>query len=302
MSDCDMILNFARPTPGRPVDARAANEALIANMARCSAPGARLVYFSSMSAYREFRPMNEPAVITSYAWEKRGIEKVMRREASRNGKPAWNLRIAQVMGELQTISSQLRHAIRSGPVVVPWAGEYPSTVVYAATIAEAVLGIAAGREPAGAYDLICPPEWTWRLALEHEAACCGAELRIEESVPELRPVDGRAFGAWPARVRALASGLLGSPRVRELGLIALNYFSAETNLRAQSEHFQRRAKAEIDRYFERPPSAEAFLLAQPGTRYLRSLRPTAELLSDPAFRLTEPKATGTFASDLPSAV
>jgi hypothetical protein len=78
---------------------------------------------------------------------------------------------------------------------------------------------------------------------------------------------------------------LASRRSREFGLIVLNFLSAETNLRAQSAHFQRRARAEIEGLSRRPPSAEAFLFAPAGSRYLRSLRPTATLLELPAFRL-----------------
>lgn len=301
LSDCNLILNFARPAVGRPADTRAANKALVANMAACSAPGARLVYFSSLCAYREFRPMTQPAALTSYGWEKRLVEKLVRREASRRGKEAWNLRIGIVAGELQGISAELRGLIRSGPVIIPWGGEYPSNVVYTATIVDAILAIAAGRETAGSYDLVCPPEWTWRLALEHEAACIGVDLRIAAPVPELRRGGDVEQGGWAARVRALVSRLLATERSRELGLIALNYLSTETNLRAQSAHFQRRARAEIDRLSQRPTSAEAFLFAQAGSRYLRSLRPTSELLADPAFRLTEPGAESNFASVMPAA-
>jgi nucleoside-diphosphate-sugar epimerase len=304
LSDCSVILNFARPAAGRPADMRAANEALVSNMANFSAPGARLVYFSSLCAYREFRPMTEPASVTAYGWEKRGVEKLVRREASRRGKEAWNLRLGHVAGELQGISAELRRLLGLGPVVAPWAGDYPSNVVYTATIVDAVLAIAAGREPAGTYDLVCSPSWTWRLVLEHEAACSGAELRIEEPVPPL-PRAGRAGGLpveWIARARALASRTFSSRRGRELGLIILNFLSAETNLRMQSAHFQRRARAEIDLLSKRLPSTEAFLYSPAGSRYLRSLRPTAVLLSEPAFRLAEVEAGSAFAPDLSPAI
>jgi len=304
MSDCEVILNFARPTPGRPADTRVANEAIVRNMASCSAPGARLVYFSSLCAYREFRPMSEPASVTAYGWEKRGVEKLVRREASRLGKEVWNLRLGHVAGELQAISAELRRLIRCGRVVVPWEGDYPSNVVYTATIVDAILAIAAGREAPGTYDLVCSPAWTWRQVLEYEAIRSGTDLRIEEPIPPLRRVDGagRVSAAWIARARSLVAGLLASRRSREIGLIALNFLSAETNLRVQSAHFQRRARAEIDGLVQRLPSAEAFLYAHAGSRFLRSLRPTAELLSDPGFLLAQEKATGTFVPDLPSTI
>jgi len=303
MADCNVLLNFARPVVGRPGDMRAANQALVANMAAFSAPGARLVYFSSLCAHRTFRPMTEPAVVTAYGWEKRGIEKMVRREAARAGKEAWNLRLGHVAGDLQGISAELRRLIRRGPIVIPWAGDYPSNVVYTATIVEAVLAIAAGRETPGTYDLVCTPEWTWRTVLEHEAAWAGASLTIEEPAPPI-PRDGRVErfpGMWIARARVLASGAVASPRVREIGLIVLNFLSAETNLRAQSAHFQRRARAEIGQLSRRLPSAEAFLYAQAGSQLLGSLRPTTALLDDPAFRPVGTAAGNAFALDRPSA-
>jgi nucleoside-diphosphate-sugar epimerase len=302
LSDCDVILNFARPG-GRPGDILAANEALVSNMARCSAPGARLVYFSSLCAYRAFRPITEPASITAYGWEKRSVERIVRREASRSGKEAWNLRLGHVAGELQGITAELRRLVQCGPVVVPWGGTHASSVVYTVTIVDAVLAIAAGRETAGTYDLVCAPEWTWRMVLEHEAGASGASLRIEEPVPPIPRPDrsGRLPRGRLAWARALVSGSLASRRAREAGLIVLNYLSEDTNLKAQSAHFQRRARAEIEGFSRRPPSTEAFLFVQAGSRYLRSLRPTAALLSEPAFRVSAERAGGTFVPDLPPA-
>jgi hypothetical protein len=100
----------------------------------------------------------------------------------------------------------------------------------------------------------------------------------------------------------MASGLLASRRSRELGLIALNFLSTETNLRAQSAHSQRRARAEIDRLLQRLASHEAFVYAPGGSRCLRSLRPTSERLEDPAFRIREPGVGDTFALDLSAAI
>lgn len=296
LSDCDVVLSFARPG-GRPSEMRAANRALIGNMARCSATGAKLVYFSSLSVYRSFRPMNEPASITAYGWEKRDVERVVRGEAARAAKSAWNLRLGHVAGELQGISSELRRLIRRGPVAVPRAGADASNVTYTATIVDAVLAIAAGKESAGTYDLICSPSWSWRQVLEHEAAGCGGDLRIEAPIPPVSATDrpARGAGAWLRRS-------LASRSARELGLIALTYMPASTNMKAQADHFRRRAASEIAEILRRSPSAEAFLIPPAGSRYLSSLRATASLLSDPAFRVAVGETAGGFAPDRPPAV
>jgi nucleoside-diphosphate-sugar epimerase len=303
LGDCDVVLNFARPV-SRPHDMRATNRVLAANVATYSAPDARLVYFSSLSAHRQFRPMAEAPSLTSYGWEKRSVERIVRREAARLGKNAWILRLGHVAGDLQSISAELRRLVRCGPIVVPWSGDYPSNVVYTVTIVDAILAIAAGREPAGTYDLVCSPAWNWRAVLEHEAAQCGATLRVEHPVPPLsrETAVARYRRRWTARARALARELLAAPRSRELGLIALNFLSAEANLRAQSVHFKRRAGAEIARLAQRPPSTEAFHYAAAGSRYLRSLRPTADLLADASFHLPTAGAPGAFAADLAPAL
>lgn len=297
LADCEVVLSFARPA-GRPREMRATNEALIANMVRGSAAGARIVYFSSLSVYRTFRPMTEPPSLTAYGWEKRDVERIVRREAARGAKDAWILRLGHVAGELQGISTELRRLIRSGPVVVPRGGDDPSNVVYTATIVDAVLAVARGKDPAGTYDLICSPSWSWRRVLEHEAAGCGVALEIDEPVPpaEAAPRFSRGPRAWIAP-------LLASRSAREIGLIALSFMSAAANLRAQSQHFRRRVGAEIAGLSRRPPSAEAFLFASAGSRYLPSLRPTASLLSDPAFRPTgDLSAERGFATDRPPAL
>jgi len=300
LADCDLILNFARPAFGRSAEMRAANRALVAHCARYSPPHARVVYFSSLCAYREFRPMDQPASITAYGWEKRSIERIVRREASRYGKESWILRLGHVAGELQSITAEIRRLLRCGPVVVPSAGAHASNVVYTATIVDAALAIAAGSETPGTYDMVCSPPWTWREVLERESAVIGVKLRMDEPLPTFAP-DVKPFPVsvdWKAPLRTVASRVLASPRARELGLIALNFLSAESNLRAQSAHFQRRAKSEIDRMLFRPPSTEAFTFAEAGSRYLRSLRPTADLVSDPAFRVAERRVDRVFAPDL----
>lgn len=297
LADCEVVLSFARPA-GRPREMRATNQALIANMAQGSSAGARLVYFSSLSVYRSFRPINEPTSITAYGWEKRDVERIVRREAARSAKGAWILRLGHVAGELQGISAELRRLIRSGPVVVPRGGDDPSNVVYTATIVDAVLAVASGKEPAGTYDLICAPSWSWRQVLEHEAARSGGVLRTDEPVPRVDAASRERRGP-----RAWFTPFLASRSVREVGLIALSFMSAASNLRAQSAHFRRRAGAEIADIARRAPSAEAFSFAPAGSRYLSTLRPTASLLSDPAFRLSGdvPIAYG-FAADRPPAL
>jgi nucleoside-diphosphate-sugar epimerase len=303
LGDCDVVLNFARPL-GRPADMRKANGALVANMAACTPPRARLVYFSSLCAHKVFRPVTQPAATTAYGWEKRAVERMVRREASRSGKEAWSLRLGHVAGEIQGISAELQRAIQRGPVAVPHAGAHGSNVVYTATIVDAALAIARGSETPGTYDLICAPSWSWRDVLEHEARVCGTPLELVEPVPAIAEAPNAwSPRAWTARLRAAAAATIATPRTRELGLIALNFLSHDANLRMQSRHFQRRARVEIEALSRRAPSAEAFLFATAGSRYLAGLRPTATLLASPAFTLGSERLAPApaFAPELPPA-
>jgi nucleoside-diphosphate-sugar epimerase len=302
LSDCDTVLHFARPA-GRPGEMKAANEALLANATSCSAPGARIVYFSSLCAYRTFRPVTRPALPTAYGWEKRTVERLARRQGERSGKGIWILRLGHVAGHLQDISLELRRLVREGPVIIPSGGLHASGVVYTATIVDAVLSIASGRAPAGTYDLFCSPPWTWRDVLEHEARVCGVPLHLAAPVPDIRMDQGRPGLA--ARIGSLARGLvsqaLATSQAREAGMILLGSMSAATNLRHQSDHFRRRAGAEIGSLLRRDCSADAFLFAAAGSPSLGGLRPTAQLLADPGFDLTLRGGITPFPADLPPA-
>jgi hypothetical protein len=129
-------------------------------------------------------------------------------------------------------------------VVVPGGGDVPSNVVHTVTVVDALSRIAAGA-PAGVYDLVSLPVWSWRQVLEEETRTLGTALAIE--APALDPFAARegplvAARAWTRRT---ASTLFAAPRMREAALSAIAHLPESVNLRLQSQHFRRRAGAEI---------------------------------------------------------
>src|SRR5206468_9002391 len=103
LGDCDVVLNFARSV-ARPREALDTNRRLIENSARFSAPGSRILYFSSLEVYRSFKPASAPIWRTAYGVEKLRCEWLGRRAAARHGKDLYVLRLGHVCGELQGIT------------------------------------------------------------------------------------------------------------------------------------------------------------------------------------------------------
>src|SRR4029079_1833711 len=149
VGDCDLVANFALAI-GRPREARERSGRVIAQAALAPPAGAKIVYFSTLSVYRRFRPANAPGGRTAYGDEKLRCERDARRVGRRLRKKTYVLRLGHVVGELQAIRQQLRQLLAAGPVVVPRGGALPSNVVHTLTVVDALSRIAAGA-PAGVY-------------------------------------------------------------------------------------------------------------------------------------------------------
>jgi nucleoside-diphosphate-sugar epimerase len=92
---------------GAPREARERNRRLIEQAALASPAGAKIVYFSTLSVYRRFRPANAPGGRTAYGDEKLRCERDARRVGRRLRKKTYVLRLGHVVGELQAIRQQL---------------------------------------------------------------------------------------------------------------------------------------------------------------------------------------------------
>jgi len=128
--------------------------------------------------------------------------------------------------------------------------------------------------------------------LEEETRTLGTALAIE--APALDPFAARegplvAARAWTRRT---ASTLFAAPRMREAALSAIAHLPESVNLRLQSQHFRRRAGAEIGALRARPVSHEAFTVPPVVPRSLPGLAPTIELLRGGAGEIGAPPRSG----------
>ncbi len=278
LGDCDVIANFALAL-GRPREAREANRRLIEAAAAAAKPGSRIVFFSTLAVYNDFVEAGTPPASTAYGKEKLRGEREAMRAGRRLGHETWVLRLGHVYGQLQGIRAQMRNLVCSGPVVVPRGGSLGSNVTHTVTIVDALLKIGQGKENPGVYDLLSFPSWSWNDVLLHEARTAGVDL--QRASPDTDPFDSARMGVTGRvrqELRRRVGALLGSPRVREIGLTWIAYLPEAINLQLQSRHFRRRAVSDIARLNHRPVSHQAFGIPPVNATELVSLTPTMELL------------------------
>lgn len=299
LGDCNVVVNFALAL-GRPREAREANRQLIDASADVSAPGARIVYFSTLAVSPDFVPAGTPPMSTAYGKEKLRCERDALRASRRTGKSTWILRLGHVYGELQGIRAEMRRLVQSNVVTLPCKGDVGSNVTHTVTIVDAILKIAYGGELPGTYDLVSRPAWSWSEVLLHEAAAANVKIRLEA------PASGPGGGAMPgildmfaSAIRRMLAAILSSPRTRELGLTWIAHLPESVNLRLQSRHFKRRAVAEIALLADCPISSPAFTIPAVVPVELKTLSVTADLLREGMGAI--PTMTGEFLRDLPPA-
>jgi nucleoside-diphosphate-sugar epimerase len=237
LEDADVVVNFAY-VRGLPRVIRSVHEDLIENSFRCSPAGAVNIFISTLAVYGFPSAMGFRRK-TAYGREKLHCEQIARREARRTGKPLTILRLGHVCGELQSISARIRSEVASGPLAMRGNGDYPSNTTYTATIVESIRGVIAGGVVPDTYDLVSPPQSSWRQVYAYEAAGLGTELQLVESAP---PPRRRLLG----RLRGWATGLARrSDLLRDFARSGLARLPEAFNLRLNARFNQARAKAEI---------------------------------------------------------
>ncbi len=281
LSDCTLVANFALAV-GRPRQSRMQNRLLVEHAAAESAPGAKVVYFSTLSVHARFQPAGAPGGRSAYGREKLRCERDARRAGRRAGKQTWILRLGHVCGELQDIREELRRLVTAGPVVVHRGGEGRANVTHTVSIVDALLRIAEGAERPGTYDLVSVPPWSWREVLAQEAESAGVPLRLEDGGKAPRTGLAAPIRGWLAR-------LLAASRTRELGLSLIAHLPESLNLRVQAQHFRRRAAAEIGALRNRRLSHAAFTFPDMEVKPLASLTPTRRLLEEGRGRIAPPR-------------
>jgi nucleoside-diphosphate-sugar epimerase len=297
LGDCDVVVNAAIAL-GTPRQIVRTEKRLIENSARYSKPGAIVIFFSTQMVHGDPRPGRRLHWRSAYGRAKLRSEAIARLMCRRYNKACYILRLGHVCGDLQNVTSAIRQIIQAGPVVMPECDRNSNTV-YTATIVDAILKIAAGKEQPGVYDLSCQPEWKWTQVYEHEAHRCGSPLRIirvPASVPRrtlhaalVQPF--RYLGSVPGR----------NAFFKELALKGLAYLPVRHNQRAQAKWSLARARSDIRAFSRGSAINEVLLWRSLGKHFLQSLSNTAELLAERSFQVTPIAPAASWPPDLPLA-
>jgi len=185
LADVDVVVVAAHAPPfsgeiDDPRTARETNEVIVRNAFACTPPDARVVYFSTISAY------GDDLYTTGSSWrlyarEKRHLESFTLELADEAGKLAYPLRLGLVVGPNQNRTHRIRDALAGeGPLRVAVASDKPSNVLHTVTLAEAVVRCGEGDPEPDVYTVVNEPQWSWRELLESYAPA-GRSLSFAES-------------------------------------------------------------------------------------------------------------------------
>lgn len=271
IGDCDIVLNCALAT-GTPADIRRTEDAIADNIVSYSRPNALLIHLSTQSVYGDPREAH-PRRRNPYGRAKLGTERFLQRAARRAGKPVYILRLGHVCGTLQDISHTIREQILNATALLP-GRDRSSNTVFTAAIVGALLQIVEGGVPAGVYDLMNAPRWTWREVYDYEAARLHTSF-TPQTVPE---TSHRPASLLTHAPRALIRRLSARQESRE-GLAKLfANLPPKINLRAMAWWNRRRAANEIADLSERKSVAEHLSWRENGAHFFPARVPTRQLL------------------------
>ena len=281
LADCDVVAHFALSTTGRARADRRANRAMTRNVVEGAKPGVRLIFFSTIMVYAPNTTLG--FIPDSYGIEKLANERLFRRLARRDGRQAFVFRLGHVLGDLQNISQIITQQVNAGDISLPQAGEGGSNTVFTAMIARAIMHVGDGRTPAGTYDLISSPQWSWKKVYAHHAERAGVALTIRAS-------DGPrvAFGLRAAAsgiFRRLLTYLSGNQYLRERLTFMLGMLPERTNYRIQARYLQARAFREIGALKTPPTQMAAAAWRALAVKSLPALADAAECVRQFPLRL-----------------
>lgn len=293
--DCDVIANLALANLQNYREARELHNDMIGNVARFSRHTGKHIYFSTMSVYGDAR-MHERMVFPGlYGREKYRCEKVARAAGKKYGLDTVIFRLGHVCGELQGITREIREWIAHPPILVPDL-DRASNTVHVATIADAILKVAAGTVEPGTYDLMNRPQWSWKEVFEHEGREIGVLPRFMEWS---ETSDGGLRKMLYRGVRAGMVMLAGNPFARKAGSRLLGWLPPEWYRRLKAHYSTKAAAAEITKLIPRQEPMDAVLRKPVGHKFIDVLTPTVDLLRQPEFRLSERDIAAAWPVDLP---
>jgi dTDP-4-dehydrorhamnose reductase len=222
LGNLDVIADFSLPS-GASSGVRAAMRSVIPNIARHAPAGIPMVYLSSITAFGipDFHsPLREYLFSrNNYGACKRYAEGLVRKHGAETRRDIYILRVGVVHGELQAVTRKCLRDVRlagSTPTYIP---DCESFTVFAFSIAEAIAGIARGREEPGSYTMLSNPGWSWQDVHKWYCSRAGVDGNVvllgpdADAPPSLSSAAGTALG--PAKragrvVKDIVAGYLGA--------------------------------------------------------------------------------------------
>ncbi|OAI49812.1 hypothetical protein AYO43_00085 [Nitrospira sp. SCGC AG-212-E16] len=297
LGDCDVIANLALGSLAHNYrETMELHDNLIRNVAQCTRRSGKHIYFSTMSVYGDRGAHQRMVFQDLYAREKYRCEKAARAAANTYGLDTFIFRLGHVCGEFQGITREIRGRIARDPIHVPDL-ERASNTVHVATIADAILKVAAGSVMPGTYDLMNRPQWSWKEVFEYEGREIGVSPRFVK-YPEKAGMEPRDFFSRNARLGMMM--LAGKPLVRRAGSRLLGLLPSDWPQRLKAKYSMKAAAAEIAKLFPRDEPMDAVLRKPVGRTFLDVLTPTVDLLRQPEFHLSVRDQTAAWPEDLPS--
>jgi len=166
----DVIVDFTYPS-GQMFSIKQSIRANLTNIFSCMPTKSSFIYMSSISAYG--MPLGEKYIRdykiprTSYAHIKRYAEKTVEQLGRKYKVAAFNLRIGQVHGFLQSVNTSFRRKLSENQkVYVDGSPNDLTNTVFVSSIAEAIIGCASHLNKEGTYTLVSLPQWTLKQLYE----------------------------------------------------------------------------------------------------------------------------------------
>lgn len=295
LSDCDVIANLALVNLARNYrEAMALHDNLIRNVAQFARKSGKHIYFSTMSVYGDRRAHQRMVFQDLYGREKYRCEKAARAAANTYGLDTFIFRLGHVCGEFQGITREIRERIAREPIHVP-DPDRASNTVHVATIADAILKVAAGSATPGTYDLMNRPQWSWKEVFEYEGREIGVSPRFVKCSEKVG-TGPREFFSPNASLWVMM--LSGKPLVRRAGSRLLGLLPSDWPQRLKAKYSIKAAGVEIAKLFPKHEPMEAVLRRPVGRTFLNVLTPTVDLLRRSEFHLSVRDQSAAWPEDL----
>ena len=296
LSDCEVIANLALVSLAHNYrEARKLHDDLIRNVAQFTRKSGKHIYFSTMSVYGDGRAHQRVVLQDLYGREKYRCENAARAAANTYGLDTFIFRLGHVCGEFQGITREIRERITREPIHVPDL-ERASNTVHVATIADAILKVAAGSARPGTYDLMNRPQWSWKEVFEYE----GREIGVSPRFIMCSEQVGRGPRDFFSRNARLGMTMLaGKPLLRRAGSRFLGLLPSDWTRRLKAKYSIKAAAAEIAKLFPSHEPMDAVLRKPVGRTFLDVLTPTVDLLRQPEFHLFVRDQSAAWPEDLP---